>query len=187
MIHHRIRRTLERALLVVAVLAIGTGAAPATAEVVDAAAGGFTVRTVLDVGASPDQVYRALTEDVESWWDPGHTYSGDSARLSIDARPGGCFCERLDGGGVQHMEVVFASAGARLRLKGGLGPLQAEATTGHLSWDLEATESGARLTLTYKVVGYTPGGLEAWAVPVDTMLSQTAARLVRFVETGEPD
>ncbi|MDX1644046.1 MAG: ATPase [Thermoanaerobaculia bacterium] len=180
------RRTLEVALRVAAVLAIAAAPATATAEVVDAAAGGFTVRTVLDVGAPPDEVYSALTENVGSWWDPAHTYSGDAARLSIDARPGGCFCERLDAGGVQHMEVVFASHGVRLRLEGGLGPLQAEAVTGHLSWDLEATESGARLTLTYKVVGYAPGGLEAWAAPVDSVLSQAATRLVRFVETGKP-
>lgn len=161
--------------------------APATAEVVDASGAGFTVRTVVEVAAPPATVYEALVGAVGSWWDPAHTYSGDASRLSIDARPGGCFCEALEGGGVQHLEVVYAQPATRLRLKGGLGPLQGEAITGHLTFDLEPNGEGTRVTLTYKVVGYAPKGLEAWAAPVDGVLAQALGRLDRFVETGSPE
>lgn len=159
---------------------------PAAAEVIDTAAGGFTVRTVVDIAASPQIVYTKLSEQIGSWWDSAHTYSGDAARLSIDPRPGGCFCERLDGGGVQHMEVVYAQPATRLRLQGGLGPLQGEAVTGRLTFEFEETGEGTRLSLVYKVVGYVPTGLAAWAAPVDGVLTQAVARLKRFVETGSP-
>ena len=77
-----------------------------------------------DIAAPPEEVFRALTEDVGQWWDSNHTYSGSSANLSLDPRPGGCFCEQIEGGGVQHMEVSQVWPGKTLVLLGGLGPLQ---------------------------------------------------------------
>lgn len=184
-LRERVRAIGRRALLsgLIASLAAATAA---TGEVVDAAAGGFTVRTMVEIAAPPGEVYRALVEEVGSWWSPQHTYSGDAGRLSIDPRPGGCFCERLDDGGVQHMEIVNLEAPSLLRMKGGLGPLQAEAVTGHLTWQLEAVEAGTRLTLTYKVAGYVPAGLDTWASPVDGVLAESVERLKSFVETGSP-
>ena len=49
----------------------------------------------------------------------------DAKNLSIDARPGGCFCEKLpNGGGVEHARVVYVAPREVLRLSGALGPLQ---------------------------------------------------------------
>ncbi|HEY3158548.1 MAG TPA: hypothetical protein VGJ78_06270 [Vicinamibacterales bacterium] len=72
-------------------------AAPAEATVVDAAAGGFTVRQTVEVSASAAAAYRTLVDRVGEWWQSDHTFSGSAANLSIDARPGGCFCEKLPG------------------------------------------------------------------------------------------
>ncbi len=56
--------------------------------------------------ATPARAWKSLV-DVGAWWDPEHTYSGSTRSLRIDARPGGCFCERLKGqGGVEHARVV---------------------------------------------------------------------------------
>jgi hypothetical protein len=107
--------------------------------------------------------------------------------MSIEARPQGCFCERLESGGVRHMTVVYANPGKLLRLVGGLGPLQSEAVTGSLSWNLGEHEGGTRLIVTYKVAGYTTEGLDQWAGPVDEVLAQAARRLKKFVETGSPE
>lgn len=132
---------------------------------------GFGVRHETTVGVTADEAYRALVDDVGSWWQSDHTFSGDAANLSIDARPGGCFCESLpDGGGVTHLTVVHADPGKLLRLAGGLGPLQSEAVAGSLSWSLEATEAGTRITLTYNVAGEVEAGLAAWARPVAGVL-----------------
>jgi hypothetical protein len=60
--------------------------------------------------------------------------------LSLDRKPGGCFCERLpDGGGVQHMRVVYTSPDKLLRLSGAIGPLQEAALVGSMSWKLQQT------------------------------------------------
>ena len=87
----------------------------------------------MTIQASPENVYAALTGKVGSWWNPEHTYSHDSRNLSIDARPGGCFCEKLDnGGGVEHMKVVLAWPGRMLRMTGALGPLQGSGLAGSM-------------------------------------------------------
>ena len=95
---------------------------PSEAAVVDATAGGFTVRHVVDVAAPAWSAYQTVTDRVGVWWDPQHTFSGRSTNLTIDAHPGGCFCEQLpNGGGVRHMTVIYADSGKVLRLTGGLG------------------------------------------------------------------
>lgn len=105
-------------------LVLLTGVLPAVrarAAVVEASSGGFLVSSEAMVGASPDDVYAALVEGIGSWWDPEHTFSGDSKNLSLDAKPGGCFCETLPGGGgVRHLEVVYAVGGY---YPGGLQPI----------------------------------------------------------------
>lgn len=74
---------------------------PAAADVIDTAPGGFSVKIVVDVASPQADVYRALVERVGTWWSADHTWSGNNANLSIDAHPGGCWCERLaNGGGV---------------------------------------------------------------------------------------
>ena len=162
-------------------------AGPLAADVVQAAPDGFTVQSVFDTDATPAQLYQAMVGSIGSWWHPDHTYSGDPGRLSIEARPDGCFCERLDGGGARHMTVVYVDAGKLVRLAGGLGPLQNEAVSGTMSWSFEPREAGARLVVTYKVSGAAAIGLDQWASPVDQVLAQAAARLVRYVQTGSPE
>ena len=96
------------------------GSPSAFADVIDSAPAGFTVKVVVDVAAPSQRAYQALTERIGSWWDKDHTWSGNAANLSIDARPGGCFCERLANGGVSHMTVIY-EPGRLLRMSGGLG------------------------------------------------------------------
>src|SRR5215471_13512061 len=113
---------MKQTLMAVALLL--AGASLASADIVNAATAGFTVKIVESVPAPAARVYQVLTERIGSWWDKDHTWSGNAANLSIDARPGGCFCERLPGGGVQHMIVIYADRGKLLRMSGGIGPLQ---------------------------------------------------------------
>lgn len=157
------------------------------AEVIAATANGFEVKEVAVIKAPADQVYASLLQ-IGRWWNPDHSWSGDAANLSIDARPGGCFCEKLaNGGGVQHMTVTFVMPGKLLRLSGALGPLQLEALSGSMSWSLKPVEKASELTLTYKVGGYATRPLPAWAPDVDSVLQQQLGRLQKLVETGKPD
>jgi uncharacterized protein YndB with AHSA1/START domain len=156
----------------------------AGADVAGAGSGGFEVREQVHVAAPAAAVYAALIAP-NRWWDPKHTYSGDSARLSLDARAGGCWCETLpDGGSVQHMTVVFVAPGKALRLHGTLGPLQAMGATGSMTVSIVPAGTGADLSLVYAVGGYSKDGFETLSKAVDSVLSSQAARLQKLVETG---
>lgn len=160
----------------------------ANAVVTATSAGGFVSEHILTIAAPRTRVFEALTEEVGRWWNPAHSYSGNSANFSIDARPGGCFCERLNDGGVAHMTVVFVQRDAELRMLGGLGPLQAMSVSGSMTFSLSDTsEKATRLQYTYAVGGYSPEGLEGLAAPVDQVQLDQLERLRRYVETGNPE
>lgn len=161
------------------------GLAPgATAEVVDAQDNGFAVRLSVDIAAQPQAVFRAVTDQVGAWWSSSHTFSGDSANLSIEARPGGCFCEKMPNGGVRHLTVTHVMAPGTLVLNGGLGPLGTMAVAGAMELTFKAQGSATHVEMTYNVSGYTPGGLKPLAPLVDGVLAEQMKRLKAFVETG---
>ena len=161
---------------------------PAIAEVTDVKPNGFTSVNELTVGAEAALVWRAATKDISSWWDPGHTLSGDASRLSIDARPMGCFCESFgDEAGFVHLTVTGVSPGSLLRLTGGLGPLGVMGVNGNMTWEFEKLSVGTRVRFTYVVGGYAKDGLEGMAQPVDGVIGDALERLARYVETGSPD
>lgn len=158
----------------------------AVCEVADSGSNGFTIKTTLTIQASPEGVYRHLIR-VGEWWDPTHTFSGDSHNLTIEEKPGGCFCEKLPNqGGVRHMQVVYVDPGKTLRMIGGLGPLQSMAATGSMTIGLSPAGNGTKLELTYAVTGYAPGGMNNLAAPVDSVLTQQFTRLKNYVEHGDP-
>ena len=166
----------------VALIPVVAVAGPAAAEVKSIAPSGFEVASTTTVSAPADKVYAALGE-VARWWDPAHTFSRDAANLSIELRAGGCFCERLrNGGSVQHMQVVYAAPGAGLRLRGALGPLQAEGVDGALSWTLKPADDVTSIALSYVLGGYIRGGMDQWAPKVDHVLDEQLQRLKSFVE-----
>jgi len=156
-----------------------------SAELVAVEAGGFVSAHELVLNASPAEAYRALTDDVSAWWDADHSYSGDAANFSIDARAGGCFCEKLpNGGSVMHMQVVFASPGTLLRMVGGLGPLQGMGVNGAMDFAFEPAGDGTRLKYRYSVHGFVPGGLDAIAPAVDRVQLGQLERLQAYLARG---
>ena len=155
------------------------------AAAADVTPSGFLVRYELVIRAPAAKVYDSLLS-VGSWWSDKHTYSGDSRNLSLDARAGGCFCEKLPNGAVEHMRVVYLKADEALRMTGALGPLQASGVSGAMTWRLLPTADGTKLDLTYSVGGFMAGGFEAIAPAVERVVKEQADRLKRFVETGAP-
>lgn len=162
-------------------------AAPARADVVDASSAGFSIRIALTVGVPPAALFQAIVGRIAAWWSPSHTFSGSSSNLTIDPRPGGCFCERLPGGGVQHMIVTHVNAPGLLVLHGGLGPLGTLAVAGSMSFAVSPQPlSSSQVVLTYDVGGYAPKGLNSLAPVVDTVLTEQLQRLKNLVERGTP-
>ncbi len=172
--------------VLVTALALTLAPSHAAAEIADSAASGFTYKARLSLPAAPELVYQRLLA-VGEWWNSEHTFSGDARNMSLDARPMGCWCEKLpNGGGVRHMQVVAAMPGKMLVMTGGLGPLQSLGSTGSMTWKLSPEGEGTRLEITYAVTGYLPGGMNTWAGPVDSVLSLQFARFRNYVETGNP-
>jgi uncharacterized protein YndB with AHSA1/START domain len=152
-----------------------------------AAPNGFLVKFEVSVNAPATKVYDALVGQIGSWWDSEHTYSGDAKNLSIDARPGGCFCEKLpNGGGIEHARVIYVAPREILRLSGALGPLQASGVAGTLTWKLTSSADNTRVQLSYSVGGFIDGGFEKIAPLVENVLRQQLDRLKQFAETVKP-
>lgn len=175
-----------KALFAAAALAVSSLALPAAAEVTTVEAGGFQVKTVVEIAAPRADVWKALLQPGR-WWNPQHSWSGEAKNLSLEARAGGCFCERWPSGEAMHMLVWFVKPEAELRLWGALGPLSMQGAAGGLSVELQqAGPRSTKATLTYTVGGYLVGGAKTWAPIVDGVLLDQMQRLERAVETGAP-
>jgi hypothetical protein len=123
---------------------------------------------------------------VAEWWDPEHTYSGDSKNLSLNLSPGGCFCERFPkGGGIEHMRVTYLEPGKRIVFSGALGPLLYEATSGVMNVEIKTAAGGSQLILDYRAAGFFNGGAEKLAPQVDEVLAGQMKRL-RTYAAGRP-
>ena len=159
------------------IMAIGlVAAAPASAEVVSSSSSGFVLRHSVQLVVPVDRAYAAIGE-LPRWWSKDHTYSGDSANLSLTMRPGGCFCETLEkGGGIEHMRVNLVQPGERVVMSGALGPLLYEGVAGVMDFKLERIAGGSRVTMEYRAAGFAEGGAEKLAPLVDKVLGEQLRR-----------
>ena len=158
----------------------------ASGEVIDAAPGGFSLVHEVTINAERGEAWQAAVHQVGQWWNSDHTISGDASRMSINARPQGCFCEAIgEHAGVVHLTVTFVNPGVILRLTGGLGPLGLLGVDGNMTWEFFDAEDGTRVRFAYVVGGYRPGGLEELAQPVDFVIGEALQRLKAHVEKGD--
>lgn len=175
-------------ILLFLLLCILTGATNAAAEVVNATPEGFSLKISVGMAAAAPKVFDTIVNSVGMWWSSAHTFSGSARNLTIEAAPGGCFCEKWgSGAGVRHMTVIYVDPGKTLRLRGGLGPMQSMGVSGSMTFALAEKGGTTSLVLTYNVGGYTPEGLTKWAPAADAMLSEQIARLKGYIETGNAE
>jgi uncharacterized protein YndB with AHSA1/START domain len=148
---------------------------------------GFLLREEVTIEAPPAKVWAAIAQP-GSWWSPSHTWSGDARNLSLDPRPGGCFCEKLpNGGGVEHLRVVYAAPNSTLRMSGALGPFQQSGVTGAMTWELAPAGNSTKLRVSYSVGGFLEAGFDKIAPIADGVVLEQVQRLKAFVETGKPE
>ncbi len=144
---------------------------------------GFSAR----VEAPPAKVYVAISE-VARWWSAEHTWSGESANLSLKPQAGGCFCEHWVDGSAEHGRVIMAVKNELLRLDAALGPLQENAVNGVLTFRLKPTDDDTtELDVDYRVNGSSASGLDQVAPAVDAVLAMQIDRLLRYIDTGKAD
>ena len=167
--------------LIVALIGAGT----AQAEVIHADPHGFDVREQVQLVVPAAEAMAAFAK-IPGWWSKDHTYSGDAANLSLDVRPGGCFCERFPktGGGIEHLRVTYLKPGEEMVMTGALGPLLGEAVTGVMRVSVERIAGGSQLTLDYRAAGFANGGGNRFAPIVDEMLADQMTRFRTFAAAG---
>jgi hypothetical protein len=154
-----------------------------SAEVASVSANGFEVKESVHVTAPADKAFAALLQPAR-WWTSEHTFSGNAANLSLDARAGGCWCESLaDGGSVEHMRVVFLSPGKVLRLRGALGPFQSLAVDGVMTWTVKAKGNGADISVSYAIGGYSKDGFDNPSKAADQVLGIQIERLRKLIDS----
>lgn len=161
---------------IVAALALASVISPAFAEVASRRDDAFTLTFEERVSASPEAILEALGRPA-AWWSDAHTYSGAAANLTIDLRPGGCWCEVLPGGGVKHGEVLLVWPEQRqVVFEAPLGPLQSMGADAVLTVSWAEADGDARL-LKWTFAVQAPGA-GAVAGPVDGVMAEQFGRLV---------
>ena len=167
----------------VLLIAVSLMASPAAAEVVSASDHGFEIKHSVNLVIAQPEAFAAFGR-IGQWWSNEHTYSGDAKRMSLQLRPGGCFCEPLDGGGgVEHMRVAYLQPGERVVLTGSLGPLLYEATSGVMDVKVERIAGGSRVTISYRAAGFANGGAAGMAPLVDQVLGEQIKRFRVYAAT----
>jgi hypothetical protein len=167
---------------------IAFAVAPARADVVSATPSAFVLHAEQTVSAGPAQAWAKLAR-VGDWWNSEHTYSRNSHNLSLDLRAGGCWCERWNGGAVEHARVllVMNRDGVRtLRLDAPLGPLQEMAVNAILTFTVAPDPAGAKITMTYRVSGDASLSLDQVGPGVNGVIMEQYGRLIRLVTSGSP-
>jgi hypothetical protein len=155
---------------------------PGAADVVSSGQNGFEVRESVRVLATPQKAYAALLQPAR-WWSSSHTFSGNAANLSLEARAGGCWCEALpEGGSVEHMHVVYLVPGNTLRLRGALGPFQGLGVDGAMTWSLKGSANATEISVTYAVGGYGKDGFDSAAKAADQVLGEQLQLLKKLIE-----
>ncbi len=159
----------------------------AKAEVAESSADHFLIEFSAQLEAPPVKAYVAIT-DVARWWSAEHTWSGKAGNLSLKAEAGGCFCEHWANGSAEHGRVIMAIKNEMLRLDTALGPLQEYALNGVLTFKLQAADDDTtRLDVDYRVNGASSSGLDQFAPAVDAVLALQIDRLLRTIDTGNPE
>ena len=165
-------------------------AAPAFAKVEVQKADAFVTRDSVVVKADKRAVWLALISP-SKWWNKAHTFSGDSANLTLMPNAGGCFCERIPEkdtssiigleGSVEHMRVILSMPDQALRMHGNLGPLQSEPVNGVLTVTMADAEGGTRIVFEYAVGGFMRFDVPVIAKAVDGVITQQMMGLAELL------
>lgn len=126
--------------------------------------GGRSLTASVDVAAGPDRVFRALaSEEITGWWVRPGVF--DTREFEGDVRPGGAWrCSGVFRGEPYAIEGQYGVVDAPRHLSQTWHPVGAPpAATSTVSYNLEATDGGTRVTLTHGPFG-SPEAAESNAV-----------------------
>lgn len=167
--------------LLLAVLAL-----PARADLSGVAPGHFEATQRTEVSATPAQAYAAMAQ-LPRWWNPRHSWSGDTANMTLELTAGGCWCERWgQGASARHATVLQVIPDRQILLEATLGPLLALPARGVLTLATGSADGKTVVRLAYRVSGAPELALDKLAPAVDGVLAEQLGRLRSLIETGRP-
>lgn len=149
-----------------------------SAEVVSSSADHYKLSHKASSSMTPDALWQRLIQP-EIWWHPNHTYSGDSANLSLELAAGGHWSEQWADNSVLHGVVLNVDKGKLLRLDAPFGPLQGMAVTVVWTIRIEGEGNGSVVIFEELANGVLTSKLDELAKAVDQVKSEALARLVR--------
>ena len=165
------------------VLAAAIAIAPAHAALSGVSASGFVVTHGADIDVAPEAVYQAFGQ-VQRWWSPQHTYSGNADNLRVRLAAGACFCEGWEQNSVEHARVIYAVRDRAVRMQGAFGPLQEMALNAVLELKVAPRKGGSTFTMTYRVRGSPDAALDKLAPAVDRVMVEQAQRLLAYIDSS---
>ena len=121
----------------------------------------------VDIAASPEAVWKALTETVGEWWP--HSYEDHPVRIALEPTIGGRFYEQFNesGAGALYANVTYLEPGHVLRVS---GPMGLRGAANYVkTYRIEPTAGGTKVRTSASIMGalspetiedYRNGGVE---------------------------
>lgn len=110
----------------------------------------------IHIEASPEKVWKALTDNIGEWWPSEFFIGGKEGERSyhLEAKPGGHMYETYkDGGGLVWGTVAHVIQGELLQLTGHRFPRWAGPTLSFYEYKLTPTDSGCTLSFSEASIG----------------------------------
>ena len=107
----------------------------------------------VDIDATPSRVWRALTDQLSSWWLPDFHVLGKDSIVTLEPVPGGRLFEQSDSKGLLWYTVLAVSTNESLSLAGYCTPEWGGPCSTILTLKLIETEKGTRLAVSDALYG----------------------------------
>lgn len=109
----------------------------------------------IPIHASPERVWRGLTQEIDAWWLPDFHMAGAGSHLTFDARAGGQLLEQSDdGGSLLWWTVQACTPGRLLYLFGHIAPDWGGPTTSMMKLELVEIDGGCTLRVSDALFGH---------------------------------
>ena len=107
----------------------------------------------VDIDAPPSRVWRALTDQLSSWWLPDFHVLGSDSIVTLEPEPGGRLFEQCGSKGLLWYTVLAISTNESLSLAGYCTPDWGGPCSTLLTLKLAQNEKGTRLTVSDALYG----------------------------------
>ena len=108
----------------------------------------------VEIDATPERAWSALTEEIDRWWLPDFRATGDKSTVTLEAKPGGLLLESHPSGTqLIWYTVQMVQPGSTLYLIGHTAPDWGGPSVSMLKLALSECDGGTLLTISDSILG----------------------------------